>query len=70
MYYLVTQTLTAFLSESFALLSATFTEKLVTIINGHCVTEPQRQSIIYNYLRAVYVQVDPGAYAGKIFIPV
>lgn len=55
MYYLYTQTLTAFLSESFALLSATFTEKPVTIINGHCITEPQRQSIIYNYLHAVYV---------------
>lgn len=55
MYYLVTQTLTAFLSESFALLSATFTEKPVTIINGHCITEPQHQNIIYNYLHAVYV---------------
>lgn len=32
MYSLVTQILTAFLSESFALLSATFIEKPVTII--------------------------------------
>lgn len=54
MYSLVTQTLTAFFSESFAL-SATFTEKPVTIINGHCVAEPRCQSTAYNYLHAVYV---------------
>lgn len=47
MYSLVTQTLTAFLSETLALLSATFIEKPVTIINGHCAAEAQCQSIIY-----------------------